>query len=167
MLIESEIRTILLALQSQIGLVDHQIQSYDFFMETTLPKIVQENSILIINKDDLRYEFEFGECSIQSPANLEPSGFLKPLSPAIAKLRGLSYNCSVFVDIEQRILKINNDDDAVLLSKKIYHRRLLARLPVMLGSKSCFSTQNGDITGECPYDIGGYFIQNGMTFKKT
>ena len=63
MLTENEIRAILVSLQAQVGLVDHQIQSYDFFMESTLPKIVKENSILIINHGDLRYEFEFGETS--------------------------------------------------------------------------------------------------------
>ena len=163
---EREVRSLLTACKSRVGLVHHQIDSYNHFIETTLPAIVKENSILVVNHPEenpgppLRTEFSFNDVWVQSPSNQEASGFIKPMTPATARLRGLSYLSSVFVDIEQRTLRM--EDPPVLLERKRYNHRLLCRLPVMVGSSVCYLQQHGNLEGECPYDEGGYFIVNGM-----
>lgn len=163
LLTEPEIREVLHACKARVGLVHHQIESYNQFIEKTLPAIVGENSILVVNHPDgvLRTEFLFRDVWVQAPTNKEASGFTKPMTPATSRLRGLSYVSSVFVDVEQRTLNMS-ENPPVLLERKRYSHRLLCRIPVMVGSSICYLQQHGNLEGECPYDEGGYFIINGM-----
>lgn len=167
LLTEREVRDLLNACKARVGLVHHQIESYNHFIEKTLPAIVKENAILVVNHPEdtpegpLRTEFLFQDVWVQAPSNKEASGFTKPMTPATARLRGLSYLSSVFVDIEQRTLRMS-EDPPLLIERKRYSHRLLCRLPVMVGSSVCYLQQHGNLEGECPYDEGGYFIVNGM-----
>lgn len=166
---ERDLREVMRGCQDQIGLVHHQLQSYNTFIESTLPAIVKENSILVVNSPGgrERVEFLFGDVSVQSPTNKEANGFSTPMTPAKARLRGLSYLSSVFVDIEQRTLRMPpegapEEELPVLVARKVYSRRLLCRIPVMVGSSCCYLQQHGDLEGECPYDEGGFFVINGQ-----
>lgn len=162
------------ACQSKFGLVQHHLESYNYFVQRVLPLIVKQDSILVANyppvssdKGPVRLEFIFADISIKKPTFKEANGFVKPVTPAMARKRGLTYASSVFVDIEQRTLQMpapGSSVDAlpVLLERKHYSEMMLCRLPVMVGSSLCHLHHTNDSTGECPHDDGGYFITNGM-----
>lgn len=173
LLTEKEIRTILYACKAKFGLMAHQLESYNHFVQRVLPAIVKENSILVANyppthpDGPLRVEFILGDIYVKPPSNKEASGFVKCVTPSASRTRGLTYSSDVEIDIEQRTLRMppegsSPDELPVLVNQKKYSQRLLCRLPVMVGSDVCYLQQSGNLHGECPHDDGGYFIVNGM-----
>ena len=196
---EADVRMVLDALNSKFGLMQHQLESYNQFIERTMTQIIHENSVLVIHMPQLsqehgapvRMELSFKNVKIQPPSIQDESGFVSHISPHAARDRNSTYASSVFVDIEQKILKMPDtastsvsaltnsksnsipnsqhqtettpDTRAELLGNiKRYTRRLLCNMPVMVGSEPCFLKQTGIMTGECPHDEGGYFVINGM-----
>lgn len=170
---EKQIRTIMNACKERSGLMAHQLESYNYFVQHVLPSIVKENSIIVGNyppthpDGPLRVEFILGDIYIKPPTNKESNGFVKAITPGAARARGLTYSSDVGIDIEQRTMRMPAegappDELPVLVDKVTYNQRLLCRLPVMVGSDICYLKQTGDLSGECPHDDGGYFIVNGM-----
>ena len=148
------------------GLLAHQIESYNRFLTTKLSEIVLENS-------DLEHRVERGgqagyaKCSfrrvwIRSPANRESDGTYRYLSPAECRMRGLSYNLAVYVDLQQEQKLLAGD-----VKETLYTEALLCRLPCMIGSLACNTQRNPrllsghDPSGECALDPRAYFIVNG------
>ena len=172
---EPEIKALLRALNTKFGLVNHQLESYDCFLETVLPSIVKENSVLVTSYPipegqtyQKRLEFIFGDITIQPPSVKEATGFVSQVTPGEARVRGETYASSVFVTVEQRTLNVPVRDgklvaeDICLVEKKIYTEILLCRLPVMIGSSVDVLRRNGHLAEECPHDDGGYFVVNGQ-----
>ena len=172
---EPEIKALLRALSTKFGLVNHQLESYDSFLETVLPSIVKENSVLVTSYPiqegqnfQKRIEFIFDDITIQPPSVKEATGFVNQVTPGEARVRGETYASSVFVTVEQRTLHVPIRDNATvaedirLVEKKIYTEILLCRLPVMIGSSIDVLRRNGQLAEECPHDDGGYFVVNGQ-----
>jgi DNA-directed RNA polymerase II subunit RPB2 len=172
---ELEIRTVILACRAKFSLVNHQLESYDNFVQSILPSIVKENSVLVACYPmdsslgyQRRLEFIFRDVTIQPPSLKEASGFINQIRPSEARIRGATYASSIFVTIEQRTLHVpikNGNllgEEAELQEKKIYMHMLLCRMPVMIGSCLDPLRKRGDLQGECPYDDGGYFVVNGQ-----
>ena len=148
------------------GLIAHQIESFNRFLTHKLEEIVLENS-------DLEHKIERGgasgyaKCSflrvwIRSPANRESDGTYRYLSPAECRMRGLSYNLAVYVDLKQEQKLLTGE-----VKETIFSEVLLCRLPCMVGSIACNTARNPrlisglDPSGECSLDPRGYFIVNG------
>lgn len=148
------------------GLVAHQLESFNRFVTQKLEEIVLENS-------DLEHKVErsgatgYGKCSflrvwIRSPANRESDGTYRFLSPAECRMRSLSYNLAVYVDLKQEQKLLNAEPKATIFSEV-----LLCRLPCMIGSVACNTVRNPrllsghDPSGECALDPRGYFVVNG------
>ena len=149
------------------GLASHQIESYNRFVTTKLQDIILENSEIKhqIKRNGSSSVTAFARCTFQkvyvrSPCVREADGTYRELSPNECRVRGLSYNISVYVNILQE--QILNDTT----SSKHYSEVLLCRLPCMVGSAVCntvcSSRQMVSQLGECPLDPRGYFICNGQ-----
>lgn len=92
----------------------------------------------------------------------------KQLYPNEARLKNLTYSVAIYVDIcvEYRFVRDENGRSVVKWREiKVFHNKLLGRMPCMLQSKGCVlsSIPRGNLKefGECPYDHGGYFIIDG------
>ncbi len=90
----------------------------------------------------------------------------KILYPNEARLKSLTYETEILVDIA---IKINVNDPAIWTGgtrTKLIEKVPLGRLPVMVQSKICSLSGSKYSTlralGECEYDQGGYFIFNGL-----
>lgn len=159
---------ILKAWHAKHSLVEHQIASCDHFYMNTLPAIVLENSTLVATQGEYRWEFTIGNVIIQRPHTKEATGFICRTLPSEARIRGGTYSSSVFIDIEQRKLRViknaEGGESYVLHEKKLYREVLLCRIPVMIGSILCHLRHTGEVARgeECVFDHGGYFIVNGM-----
>lgn len=90
------------------------------------------------------------------------NGAVRPLFPADARRRGISYCAPVFVDI---IVEIRGPTSEVIETRT--ERRVhIGDIPVMVGSSLCntrFASRNGGIeqAGEDPYAHGGTFVIGG------
>ena len=145
-------------------LVNHQIDSYNDFIDTILPKLISQFFPLTISFNDQsdggiqEIEINVLNNKIEKPFYTENNGCSKIMTPNIARLRNYTYSISILVDINVQIT-ILQKDVLVKLSKKIIPNVLLGKIPIIVKSKYC--VYKNDIYSECKYDTGGYAIING------
>ena len=157
-------------------LIDHHLNSFNYFMNNQLQSIVKEkefNPIKIFNKDtwndDLQlymetYQIEFGKIYISKPVLYDAPN--KPMYPSEARLRKLTYGANLYIDIHHKTVKI---DPNTGIQENIPYPTLekypCGRMPIMVGSKYCVLSEQNNMTkmdmGEGIYDYGGYFIVKG------
>ena len=90
------------------------------------------------------------------------NGAVRPLFPADARRRGMSYCAPVYVDFITQI----RGPDSTVIETRTERRVHIGDIPVMVGSSLCntrFVSRNGGIeqAGEDPYNHGGCFIIGG------
>ncbi len=145
-------------------IVDHQISSYNYFIESILPQIISHYFPVIVKFND-------ENCAIKSvslnainvrigkPMLIENNGCSKLMTPNIARIRNGTYISQIIVDFESQI-NIQEGDVTVNLEKNIIPNIIFGKVPIMVKSKYCILSQKGN-NEECQYDLGGYFIING------
>lgn len=143
------------------GLISHQLFSYNEFVNTNLEKVIRDESMVNINLDNKhRYVVYFGNVYVAPPCVIE-NREIRKLYPNEARLKDLSYESGVYVDVIELFFDENNKQTR----KNITRRVLLAHIPVMLGSELCnlfpLSKEERIQKGECMFDTGGYFIIRG------
>jgi DNA-directed RNA polymerase II subunit RPB2 len=115
------------------AIIRHQFSSYEYFIDVLVPKIINSHSgsVCITNP-------RFSAPSIPSFRNV--SG-IEQISPDDARLRQLSYNMSLVVDIT--------------VHGRVFIRDVqIGKVPLMVGSKYCLAPRDDD--------RGGYFIIKGQ-----
>lgn len=158
-------------------LAHNQIESYNDFVKLTIPNIIRNHSPIEEGKNwlpeyqthEYRYQVEFSDqIYMCKPKMSEGSGSTKDLYPNEARLRHLSYAGDLYLDVIHRIQKFNpslgdKGEYETLQEKK--EDEIPFKLQVMLYSDFChLKNKEAEILrsfGECPYDVGGYFIING------
>lgn len=141
------------------GLVKQHIDSYNYFVEVQLKKIVESSSII---RSDIDHQFyiKFTDIYVGSPRRADETqdvgiDFQSDVTPQECRLRDTTYAAPILVDFEY------------LRGRQRVFRRGVAigRMPVMLRSSKCVlankSPAQMTVLNECPLDPGGYFIVNG------
>jgi DNA-directed RNA polymerase II subunit RPB2 len=155
-------------------LVQHQINSYNKFILSQLPQIVEQyNPITVMhgyNEKHSKYETEvkifFSNLTYNKPIIHENNGCTKPMTPAIARLRNLTYSSNIYVDIKLEVTVHSGSDLSVSTTteRKVGNVNI-GKIPVMLMSELCVlnerTHQSLSLRGECKHELGGYFIING------
>lgn len=135
------------------GLVKQHLDSFNYFVDTDLKKIIRANELVLSDVDPefyLKYlDIRVGHKS-SSKSNKEVN-----LVPHDCRLRDLTYSAPIYVDVEYTRGR-----------KIIVHRDLeIGRMPIMLRSNKCLLDNIDESQmanyDECPLDPGGYFIVNG------
>lgn len=156
------------------ALVQHQINSYNKFILSQFPQIAEQyNPINILhnyNEGCGKYETEvkifLSNLTYNMPIIHENNGSTKAMTPAIARLRNLTYSSNIYVDIKLEV-SVNTGNK---LEKTSTHERKvcnvnIGKMPVMLMSELCVLSQRTHVPlslmGECKHEMGGYFIING------
>ncbi|KAI9815704.1 MAG: DNA-directed RNA polymerase III core subunit ret1 [Pycnora praestabilis] len=135
------------------GLVKQHIDSFNFFVEVELKKIVQANR-RVLSDVDPNFYLKYTNIYVGNPERINAAGE-KVITPNECRLRDMTYAAPVYVDIEY------------VRGKQVIKRRdiSIGRLPIMLRSSKCVLTNKAEkemgILNECPLDPGGYFIVNG------
>lgn len=133
------------------SLVESNIISFNDFIENRMQEIVKELSDSLPTED---FEIKLGKVRVGKPNMIESDGSSKPISPAEARLRNLTYSAPVWME-----MTINYAGQAETEEVE------LGRIPVMVKSGSC--NLNGMSEEELiknyidPKDQGGYFLING------
>ena len=156
-------------------LVRHQIESYNYFVEHQIEETINMfNPVRIVSSKDVNekgvYSLEilinFKNFQILRPQIHENNGATKIMFPHEARLRNFTYSTPMKIDLDIEIIKRTGEDlnnvEKIFKTLKSIH---IGKIPIMLKSNVCvlnmFSHLNVDITKECKYDPGGYFIISG------
>ncbi len=159
------------------SIVNHQIASYNDFLERRLQSIV-DSTIIGQEEDPERgyiypeiegYKIKFGKIGIGAPKVKEADGTIRDLTPMEARLRDLTYEAPLSLEF------IPVKDDIEYEPEEVR----IGELPIMTKSKACnlakqvIETKKGHELSdeeykkelqnmqEDPLDSGGYFISNG------
>jgi len=159
------------------GLVRQQLDSFNQFIHYTLQDLVSSKVIdLAVQEqykpgtqprtDTPQFTIRFPQTSIALPRQLEHDGSTEDLFPKGARLRGLTYQCVLYVDIEKTTTRMSEYGEITDEEKNTYEKIPMGKIPIMVKSKACRLaevTSEKDLAqfGECEYDEGGYFIVNG------
>ena len=157
-------------------LIEHHLSSFNHFMTHDIQSIVREkdfNPIKIYNKDTWNeerqqyletYQIEFGKIYISKPVLYDSPN--KPMYPAEARLRKLTYGANLYIDIQHRTVKIDPvSGEQEIIPYETLEKYPCGRMPIMVGSKYCVLSEQNNMTktemGEGEFDYGGYFIVKG------
>jgi DNA-directed RNA polymerase III subunit RPC2 len=142
------------------GLVKQHIDSYNYFIEVQLKKIVESSSTIRSDIDHTFYikftDIYVGSpCRADEPQDVTPDGTPSDVSPHECRLRDTTYAAPILVNFEyirgrQRVTRKGVS---------------IGRMPIMLRSSKCVlankTPSEMTVLNECPLDPGGYFIVNG------
>lgn len=165
-------------------LVRHQIESYNDMVNVQLKRTVDMfNPVRIVSDQDydktsqhyrLETEVSFANLYLSRPQIHENTGATKILFPQEARLRNFTYASMMTVDMSVKyIVRGNSNGNTsgisaggdITIHHKVFPKIQIGKLPIMLKSCICVLSQHKhldhNVTGECPYDAGGYFIING------
>lgn len=148
------------------GFVHHQTESFDHFINTSLPKaITNEPPIVIVpekenNNTYSKYTVTFSDVYIPFPSVIEEDRTLRSFTPAEARQRDLHYDSPVYVNVTTKTEFEDKEPEI-----ETHRRVVIGRIPIMLRSSKCYLTNMTPVerikAGECEKDEGGYFIVKG------
>ena len=141
------------------GIIRHQIDTFNDFLNNGIQRVVKETDI-IINSKEQKYTISFGEIYIPKPGLIEDNRSIRDVYPNECRKRDLTYDSPIFADVIEK-LEVEGQKPEIN-----HHRRIMiGRTPIMLNSDHCNLknlTKNEKIqVGECDWDHGGYFIIRG------
>src|SRR3989338_118923 len=138
--------------------VESNIQSFNALLDKKLQEVVEENKEAeptIIPHNIEKFKIRFGRITVGKPEITEADGSKRPIYPMEARLRKISYNAPLFLEISTYINDVQRENFVAEIGK----------IPVMMRSKYCnlsgLSREDLVKRGEDPSDPGGYFIING------
>jgi len=156
--------------------IRHQLESYNDFTTTQIQKTIDMFNPVVIHseqdfdKDSQKYSLEliinFTNFHIYRPQIHENNGATKIMYPQEARMRNFTYASAMTLDLDIKIVHRCGEN---LQQCETHYKKLskihIGKLPIMVKSAICILTQNShlnaNITGECRFDAGGYFIING------
>ena len=143
------------------GLIHHQIESFDNYINFGIQQVIDEESdILLIPKKGQEYKIHFSHVSVGKPSIIEEDRKLHQIFPIEARNRDLNYDSVIYCDIRETL----TENDKIIEDN--FHTRVnIGRTPIMLRSNVCnlsdVTTDERIKQGECEFDQGGYFIIKG------
>ncbi|AVL94664.2 DNA-directed RNA polymerase subunit 2 [Moumouvirus australiensis] len=146
-------------------LVGHHIESFNQFIEETIPSILRSGENVISEKTTenkvIRYRLTFDDLGIKPPSLDNDEGLLYPLD-AIRKQLSYSSKYTATITQWQDIVDISTGKTETRIIGAPEKDVPIAKIPIMVKSKYCNLTLRPDLSCKhCRYDQGGYFIVNG------
>lgn len=152
---EENIFAILESYFRENSLVDHQLKTFDDFIEFGLQSIINQEPLVAVPG----YSIRFGQVEVGYPKVTEQDRRLEDIYPIDARLRKLTYDAPILCDISETYIDNNVEQT------KNHTRVMLGRIPIMVRSSRCNLFNKSDKecveNGECPNDKGGYFVVQG------
>jgi len=146
---------------SKYGLVHHQIDSFDDYINRGIQGVIDEDpDIVVIPKKGQKHVTHFGAIYVGAPSIIEEDRVVKNILPSEARDRDLTYESPIYCDISETTY-----EDDVVIEEIVNLRVLIGRTPVMVKTDLCnlskLSKEDQIKSGECEFDQGGYFIIKG------
>lgn len=149
-------RILLRSFKKDVGFVDHQIKSFNEFIDRRIQNIVDEIGEVELETPELaEFKIRLGKVRIPKPSIKEADGATRRITPMEAMIRDLTYSAPIFVEMIPIINGVEQEQKEVKIGD----------LPIMVKSNLCVLNRLSDDElielGEDPTDPGGYFIING------
>jgi len=138
------------------GFVEFQVESYNDFIATRIPKIIKQIKEITPEVPDIgEFKIKLGKFKIGRPSVKEADGSVRDIFPSEARMRNLTYAAPMYIEMTPVLNGIESETMFVNFGD----------LPVMVKSKICPLSGMSEMelieAGEDPDDSGGYFIING------
>ena len=140
------------------GLVKQHLDSYDYFTDYELRKIVRANNTIYSESQPQRF-IHFTDIRVGKPNRIEDdrAGYVdSDVTPNECRLRDMTYAAPIFVDY------IYSKSSGKVQKRNVQ----IGRMPMMLRSAKCVLNSKTDaemgLLNECAVDPGGYFIVRGQ-----
>ena len=148
------------------GITEIVKKSFEEMVHFSLQRIIDEEPIIEVPmKYNQTYIITFKEVSVDKPYVIEEDRTVRAFSPNEARLRDLSYDAPVCINIHTKIIDLNENGNEIIIEENEYNRIPIARIPIMIKTSKCNlykkTPQECIEAGECIYDDGGYFIIRG------
>lgn len=142
---------------NKYGLVKHQLETFDQFLNFGIYEIINnESNITFTSATSEQIKLKFTNVQISRPTIVDDDRNTRVLYPAEARQKSIVYDAPVYVDVDEYTNGVFS---------KTFYKIQIARVPLMLGSNYCnlkkLSSSEKIKVGENDYDRGGYFIVNG------
>jgi len=156
--------------------VRHQLESYNYFVNHQIQQTIDMfNPVTIHSEQDYnpdlgKYSLElilsFDNFHLYRPQIHENNGATKLMYPQEARLRNFTYASTMTIDLNIKIIRRYGEKLSLIETRHQTVPKIhIGKIPIMIKSVICVLNQynhlNADITGECRFDAGGYFIING------
>ena len=137
------------------GLVKQHTDSFNYFINVELKKIMKANEKVTCEADPTFY-LKYLNIYVAEPQIEESFNVFRKIYPHECRLRDLTYSAPIYTDIEY-----------TRGTKLVIHKELpIGRMPIMLRSSKCILAGKTQAElaklNECPLDPGGYFIVKGV-----
>ncbi|WZY78149.1 hypothetical protein YC2023_024533 [Brassica napus] len=140
------------------GLVKQHLDSFNYFINVGIKKIVRANSRITSTLDPSIYLW-FKDVYVGEPSILNV-GSAEVISPHMCRLADMTYAAPIYVNIEY-VHGIHGKTTTTSAKDKV----VIGRMPIMLRSCRCVLHGKDEEElarlGECPLDPGGYFFIKG------
>jgi DNA-directed RNA polymerase III subunit RPC2 len=137
------------------GLVKQHLDSFNYFVQTDIKKILEANS-LVVSDTDPKFFIKYTNIRIGPPTRRDNTHSDKAVTPMECRLTDSTYAGGIYVDITYSL------EGAPKAAKGIH----IGSLPIMLRSNLCNLRGKNEAQfakmGECPMDPGGYFVVRGQ-----
>ena len=173
---EKECMKVLKGYFSEVGIISHQLDSYNNLVNNGFQKVFDEMPDIIVecgsdNPEKLLakkkkgeeseiYVVKFGQVYLDKPCVVEEDRSINYILPMEARTRDVYYESQLSVDISEETWKGEE-----CLKSETHSKVALAKVPVMLRSCLCnladATPEEWIKAGECSNDPGGYFIIKG------
>ncbi|KAK9728588.1 DNA-directed RNA polymerase III complex subunit Rpc2 [Basidiobolus ranarum] len=136
------------------GLVKQHIDSFNYFINVDLNKILKANE-KVTSDVDPNFYLKYTGIRVGKPERTDPHAVNLEYTPHECRLRDLTYSANIYVDVEY------------VRGRQLVRRRgvPIGRMPIMLRSSHCVLSGKDESElakmCECPLDPGGYFIVKG------
>lgn len=149
-------KILLNAFKNSVGFVNHQITSFNEFIDYRVQKIIDEIESIELETPELaEFKIKLGRVRIPQPQIKEADGAVRVVTPMEARTRDFTYSAPVHVEMIPVINGVEQEPQEVKLGD----------LPIMVKSNLCVLNGKSEEEliemGEDPDDPGGYFIING------
>ena len=156
------------------GYADFQKRSYEQFLSTLLPHIVEEHSQIVYESKNTRQKHivTLGQLTMAKPNHREADGKVTMLLPEEARIRQLDYCLPVLIDVRHHVIDTQTNEQ---LQHHLFREVPFCEIPMMLQSRHCHLYGTSRVPApvwdgssekrprsECPHDEGGYFVIRGI-----
>ncbi|GMI70063.1 nuclear RNA polymerase C2 [Hibiscus trionum] len=139
------------------GLVKQHLDSFNYFVNIGIKKIVRANDRIVADLDPSIY-LRFKDVRIGDPS-MTVDGIVEKINPHTCRLSDMTYSAPILVNIEY----IHGSHGQKSRLEK--NNLVIGRMPIMLRSCCCvlYGKDEAELArlGECPLDPGGYFVIKG------
>lgn len=134
------------------SLADIQLDSYNYFVNHSLQKIIKDKSDIIIEN---KYKLSFKDVFLDYPMLIEEDRNIHRVFPIEARTRDINYEGTLSVNLVEIVEGV----------EKQHYKVPISKIPIMVNSCRCNLSKLNKLekvrAGECENDPGGYFIING------